>query len=440
MNVLYLHTHDSGRYLDPSCSPVPLTGIRTLSEAAVTFRNAFCAAPTCSPSRSALLTGRCPHANGMVGLVHRGFALNRDSVHLARVFERGGYETVLCGVQHVAAHKADIGYLRILDEPVDYFDNPESASPSWDERNAERVIDYIRSSPDRPWFLSLGLHSTHRPFPEVPRTLSPRDYPLPPGVLPDLPEIRSDMTGFTTALRVVDGIVGRIIDALKENGLWGDTIVLLTTDHGPAFPDMKGTLYDGGIGVAMILRVPGLADDGRVEEALVSQIDVYPTLCRLIGLPEPEKPEGRDLIPLLRGDLDEVRHSVFAETSFHAAYEPARCVRTRTHKLIRHYGSMTTPLPVNVDDSPTKDVWKAAGYFRRSRSREELFDLILDPLERSNIADTADRRDIQEALGRSLDEWMNQTGDPIISGDMPRPPGSRLNRPDAWSPTEETYE
>ena len=440
MNVLYLHTHDSGRYLDPSCSPVPLPGIGPLYGAAVTFRNAFCAAPTCSPSRSALLTGRWPHANGMVGLAHRGFALNSGSVHLARLFERGGYETVLCGVQHVAARKADIGYQRILDEPEDYFHSPGSVSPSWDERNAERVIGYLRSSPGRPWFLSLGLHSTHRPFPDVPRSVSSRDHRLPPGILPDLPEVRSDMAGFTTSLRLVDGIVGRIVAVLKESGQWDETVVLLTTDHGPAFPDMKGTLYDGGIGVAMILRIPGLADDGRVEEALVSQIDIVPTLIRLTGLSEPENVHGEDLVPLLRGDVDEVRRSIFAETSYHAAYEPARCVRTRTRKLIRHYGSMTTPQPVNVDDSPTKDIWKTAGYFDRSRSREELFDLVLDPLERNNVAGSADYRGVQEDLGRIPDDWMKRTGDPIVSGDVPRPPGSRLNQPDAWSPTEETYE
>jgi N-sulfoglucosamine sulfohydrolase len=440
VNFLYIHTHDSGRYLDPSNCPVPLTGVESLTESSVTFKNAFSAAPTCSPSRSALLTGRWPHSNGMAGLAHRGFELNDESIHWVRHFNQAGYETVLCGVQHVAGKKEDLGYQRILDGTDDYFNNPESASPAWDEHNADLAVEYLQASHDRPFYLSLGLHSTHRPFPPVPESLSPRDHHRPPEILPDLPETRFDMEGFLTSLQTADRMIGRVVEALKSSGRWEDTVVLLTTDHGPAFPDMKGTLYDGGIGVALCLRVPGFADDGRLEHAMISQIDIYPTVCRLFDLALPENIQGLDLNPLLRGEAESVRRYIYAETSYHAAYEPARCIRSGRYKLVRHYGPDKTVLPVNVDDSSSKKVWDNAGYFRHVRSKAALFDLHLDPGERHNLVDSDGYGEIQNELSRELEDWMIRTDDPIRSGRMPRPFGSRLNRREAWSASEETYE
>ena len=76
-NILYIHSHDSGRYLQPYGHAVPAPNLQRLAEGGVLFRHAFSAAPTCSPSRASLLTGMCPHSNGMLGLAHRGFVLAR---------------------------------------------------------------------------------------------------------------------------------------------------------------------------------------------------------------------------------------------------------------------------------------------------------------------------------------------------------------------------
>ncbi len=97
MNILYLHTHDTGRYIQPYGYAVPTPNLMKLASEGTLVRQAFCAGPTCSPSRAAMLTGMNPHSCGMTGLAHRGFKLNDYSKHLAAFLGRQGYETVLCG-------------------------------------------------------------------------------------------------------------------------------------------------------------------------------------------------------------------------------------------------------------------------------------------------------------------------------------------------------
>ena len=114
MNLIYLHTHDTGRCYQPYGYPVVTPGIMRLAVQSLQFNQAFCCAPTCSPSRSAMLTGITPHNCGMLGLAHRGFALSDPSRHLAAWLGAHGYETVLCGVQHEAKSARDLPYQRLL--------------------------------------------------------------------------------------------------------------------------------------------------------------------------------------------------------------------------------------------------------------------------------------------------------------------------------------
>ena len=118
-NILYIHSHDTGRYIQPFGHAMPTPNFQRLAEQGVLFRQAFCANPTCSPSRAALLTGQWPHSCGMLGLAHRGFRLNDYSHHLVQTLKKAGYTTALSGFQHVgrppAADPSEIGYDEIFD-------------------------------------------------------------------------------------------------------------------------------------------------------------------------------------------------------------------------------------------------------------------------------------------------------------------------------------
>src|SRR5215212_1767241 len=113
-NILYIHSHDTGRYVQPYGFPVPTPNIQLLADQGVLFRNAFCAAPTCSGSRASLLTGQYCHNNGLLGLAHRGWELNDYSQHLIHALRPAGYHSVLIGEQHISEDPEVIGYDEVI--------------------------------------------------------------------------------------------------------------------------------------------------------------------------------------------------------------------------------------------------------------------------------------------------------------------------------------
>jgi len=114
-NIVYLHSHDTGRHIQPYGHQVPTPNIQRLADQGLLFRQAFSAAPVCSGSRAALLTGEYSHTNGMLGLAHRGYRLADYDHHLVHTLRDAGYTSTLIGEQHVAADPLDIGYDQIID-------------------------------------------------------------------------------------------------------------------------------------------------------------------------------------------------------------------------------------------------------------------------------------------------------------------------------------
>ena len=114
----------------------------------------------------------------------------------------------------------------------------------------------------------------------------------------------------------------------------------------------------------------------------------------------------------MRREADEVNDAIFAELTFHAAYEPQRAIRTQRHKYIRRFGERRTPVLPNVDDGPTKDLLVAHGWAERELPREELHDLLFDPAEAANVAEDPAYADVRAELAERLDAWMRETERP----------------------------
>jgi arylsulfatase A-like enzyme len=427
-NILYLHSHDTGRYVQPYGHAVPTPNIQRLAEQGLLFRHNFCAAPTCSPSRAGLLTGQCAHSSGMLGLANRGFSLHDYGQHLVHTLRAAGYRSTLIGMQHIARDPDVIGYDRIL--PLESH-GVQHVAPA--------AVDFLRGAPQEPFFLSVGFSETHREF----HPPGPDEDPhtcLPPHPLPDTPETRRDMAAFKASARVLDQGVGAVLDALDAGGLADGTLVICTTDHGMAFPGMKCNLTDHGVGVMLIVRGPGGFCGGRACDALVSHVDLFPTLCDLLGIEPPPWLQGQSLMPLIREEAGEVNEQVFAEVTYHAAYEPQRAVRTRRWKYIRRFEERQGPVLPNCDDSPSKEVWLRHGWGERAPASEQLYDLVFDPNEAHNLAGDLGVRDVLEDMRGRLDRWMHETEDPLLRGRAPAPPGARVNDPDGLSPQEPTFE
>jgi N-sulfoglucosamine sulfohydrolase len=427
LNVLYIHSHDTGRYIQPYGYAVPTPNMQHLAESGVLFSNAFCAAPTCSPSRAALLSGQCAHSSGMIGLAHRGFNLNDPRQHLASVLGAAGYHTALVGVQH-----------EIKDEPtrLGYRDVLPLAHP-WVDHVADGAANWLANAPAAPWFLSVGFFQTHREYPAV--EAGAGQYVQPPAPVAATPATRDDIAAYIASARQLDEGIGQVLAALDASGQAKNTLVLCTTDHGLAFPGMKCTLTDHGIGVLLILRGPAGLEGGRICNALTSQIDIMPTLCELLGVATPAWAQGRSLWPVLRGDTAEVNDEVFAEVTYHAAYEPQRAVRTKRWKYIRRFGSKRTPVLPNCDDSPSKNLWLAHGWAEHEQCQEQLYDLVFDPHEAHNVAADPLFAPALEEMRSRLVNWMERTHDPLLDGEpVPAPRGAEFNDPAGLSPNEPT--
>jgi N-sulfoglucosamine sulfohydrolase len=421
-NILYIHSHDTGRYVQPYGYAISTPHIQALAEEGVLFRKAFCAAPTCSPSRASLLTGQHAHNSGMLGLAHRGFSLTNYHQHILYTLRKEGYHSALIGEEHLAKDHRTIGYDRVYE--VDGF-HAQTLAPV-----AARML---RATP-QPFFLSVGFFETHREFLKPP---SKRDanYSRPPAPLPDTPETRRDMGAFKASAWDLDWGIGTVLEALQASGLAERTLVICTTDHGIAFPRMKGNLTDHGIGVMLIMRGPGGFTGGKVYDALVSLIDLFPTICDLLSIDRPRWLQGVSLLPLVQGEVEQVRETIFAEVTYHAAYEPQRAVRTQRWKYIRRFDHHLGPVLPNCDDSPSKDVLIQHGWRERSRPLEQLYDLVFDPNEANNMANDLSVALVLEDMRTRLDDWMRQTNDPLLHGPVAAPPGSELNDPDQLSPS-----
>jgi arylsulfatase A-like enzyme len=427
-NILYIHSHDTGRVVQPYGFQVPTPNIQMLADQGVLFREAFCNAPTCSGSRASLLTGLYCHNNGMEGLAHRGWGLRDYGQHWVHTLRGGGYHSILVGEQHISNDPGVIGY----DEIVKVESNKAEAV-------APLTIDTLHRAKKtgKPWFMSVGFFETHRDF-SVPTSVRDTLYSLPPGNLPDLPATRRDMAEFKASVRSLDQGIGAVLHALHDLQLVDDTLVICTTDHGVAFPGAKATLTDRGTGVMLIMRGPGAFAGGKVIDQPVTHLDVYPTLCDIAAVEHPDWLQGESLIPLVRGETDRVHEATFAEMTYHAAYEPQRSVRTERWKYIRRFDDFPGPVLANCDDSASKEIWLKAGWGERTVPREQLYDLVLDPAEMENRADDPGAAATLAEMRARLEEWMRATDDPLRDGPVAPPPGAAVNEQWQVSPDEPT--
>ena len=436
MNIIYIHTHDTGRFISPYGYALPTPNLFKLAEDGVLFRNAYCAAPTCSPSRSSMLTGMCAHASGMLGLAHRGFKITDYSKHIASYFTSQGIHTALCGIHHEANDINLLGYSEIIRNGKK-FTLPEQ-SVEYDMANAEAAADFIMNHDENaPFFLSFGMFNTHRPYPG--NDICNPDYVMPPFTVADTPENRADYAGFVKSVAVADKCAGMVIEAVRKKGIWDNTLIMYTTDHGMPWPGMKCNLFDAGIGVSLIFAGGGMPK-GVCRNEMISHLDIFPTLCEFMNVPVPDWCEGKSALNLAKNG-EKIRDCVFSEVSYHASYQPMRAVRTEKYKYIKLFYDVSIPCYPNIDDSPSKSILTSNPGFRQINQDEMLFDLECDPLESQNLAGNPQYKDVLNEMRAKLKNWMKDTSDPLLNGKkIPKPHGAVVNTMDSLSAEDTEYE
>ena len=410
-NIVMLICHDLGRYVGCLGAPLNTPQIDALASDGVTFSNYFCTAAQCSPSRGSIMTGRYPHNNGLVGLAHIGWEIGAQEVTLPMYLNAAGYSTHLLGHQHEHNEPARLGYQQI--------DQSSEQAAGVAEMVAAFLQGRVRKPDGRPFFVSAGITEPHRPYrhEDYPRD-NEQSIEVPP-YLPDRPGIREDLAGLHGLIWVVDKCVGSIRDALDETGLAEDTLFIFTTDHGIAMPRAKGTCYDPGLGTVLIMHWPRYFDGGRRYDELLTNCDLLPTILDLAEVPTPDCLDGRSFLPLLEGEQYQPRDDIYAEMTWHDKYNPMRAIRTNRYKYIRNFGQRPLVyLPRDIWDGPAGQEVRDE-YYGSPRPEEQLYDLEDDPGEQCNIIDDPGQAEIAQQLRQRVADWMLQSNDPLLYGEVP---------------------
>jgi N-sulfoglucosamine sulfohydrolase len=429
-NVVLIHCHDLGRFLGTyGIESVRSPHLDGLASESVVFDQAYAAAPQCSPARAALVTGKYPQRNGVLGLTHAPFNwdLTNPKDHIAHHLSSQGYGTALVGVQHESKVLADDVVARRLG-----FDRVQTGGMA--DVVADRgiaALDELAASAN-PFYLQVGFYEPHRipgerDQPGVMGFLGDHIEPdsslgvTVPRYLHDDEEAREEVAELQGAVSFMDSQVGRVLDAIDRRGLRDTTLVIFTTDHGLALPRAKCSLYDPGLEVALFVRAPFRPGWSGVRvDGLVSHVDVRPTILELLQLPAETGRDGVSLVSVVETGAPASEH-IYGQLTYHNYYDPKRSVRSERHKLIVNFTS--APLPMDPTQSWVRrtmpgDIWHDG---MRTTSPMELYDLASDPVEMHNLADDPAHAPTIASLGGALMKWMREVDDPLLAAAVTSP-------------------
>jgi N-sulfoglucosamine sulfohydrolase len=420
----------------------------------VLFAHSFSASPSCTPSRSAILTGRqawqLEEAGVLYGTIPRKYPL------FTHLLQNAGYW---------------VGYTGKGWGPGDWRAGGLDRNPTGNEYNrrlhsgrlpdgidrrdyAANFEDFLQERPARaPFCFWFGSTEPHRPYAggaEIQAGKRLNEVVLPP-FLPDSETVRSDMLDYYSEIEWFDVQLGRLIEILRACRELDNTLIVVTSDNGMPFPRAKCTLYDWGVHMPLAIRWGNRVRGGRVIDDFVSHIDFAPTFLEAAGIAPPPGIVGRSLLPLLdsgaSGIVDPRRDRVYTALERHTwcrpdgATYPMRALRTRNCLYIRNFTpdrwptggpefvSSNKTFHGDVDGGPTKDFMLApdtakryAGQFQLcfgKRPAEELYDVASDPGQVHNLANDPAHQGELRRRRSELEAYLRQTGDPRVDGHDP---------------------
>jgi N-sulfoglucosamine sulfohydrolase len=428
-NVVLLVADDLGQDLGCYGHRIVRTpNLDALAQNGVRFTHGFATVASCSASRAVLYTGQYTHSNGQFGHAHQPANLHTHGwvKSMPGVLQQAGYRT---GV---------VGKLHVLPPAVYPFDLELTTGQGGNRSVAEmaqQARKFFSDSGDKPFFLIVGFADPHRsgkgfgnerPYPQVQETrYSPKDVVV-PYFLPDQPEVRQELAEYYQAVSRMDQGVGGVLQALRETKNADNTLVLFLSDNGIPFPGAKTTQYDPGLRLPLLISSPAQKRRGVTNAAMVSWVDIMPTVLDWAQVKAPYTLPGRSVLPILEDENPRGWDVVYGSHVFHeiTMYYPMRMIRTRQHKYILNLAHpLDFPFASDLYASPT---WQ--GILRRHdkmlgqrsvngyvhRPREELYDLESDPNELKNVAEDPRYAGVLSDLRARLREWQERTKDPWI--------------------------
>jgi N-sulfoglucosamine sulfohydrolase len=407
-NVLLIIFEDWGPYLgcyghDEMHTP----NVDRLAAEGCRYTNCFSMSPVCSPSRSSLMTGISQYTTHSEQ--HRTAEPEKRPLppgvkSVPQIFRDAGYFTALgCGY----SKKVDLNFKFAADEIY--------LGSDWSQRK-----------PGQPFYAHTTFLDTHRTWNHDPRHLIDPSRVTLPAWYPDSPLTRADWAMGLASAQNDDRKLGEIIARLKSQGIYDNTIVVVTADHGIALPRGKQFLYDQGLHIPLIIRWPAAIRPGSVDERLVSNIDIVPTILSLAGLPIPPMVQGRDIL----NAANEPRRFVFAgRDKMDDTHDAMRAVRSKDFKYIlnlmperaycqfNQYKEVSYPglAAMNVLHLQNKLPPVQDAFMRPAKPDEELYDVSKDPDEVHNLAADPAFAAVLKELRAELQQWRQSVGDEGVS-------------------------
>ncbi|MBL9188960.1 MAG: sulfatase [Opitutaceae bacterium] len=434
-NILFVLSDDHSypflsTYGDPN---VRTPALDRLAAEGMKFHRFFTAAPQCVPSRAAYLTGRSAVAARMTRF---SSPLPRDEITFPEILrEKAGYFTGIAGRSyHLDGSARNAGSalgaimekhgLRTFEQRVDYVRTGSDAQA------IEQMREFLDRKPaGKPFCLWLNFSDPHHvwnadaSFRPDPKTLKL------PAHWPDLPGVREQVADYCAEVNRLDRSMQSVLELLAARGFAANTLVVFAGDNGAALPHGKGSLYDPGSNVPLVIRWPGVIKPGGDSRALLSNEDLAPTLLAAAGLAPGPRMSGVSFLPLLKGERHTPRTHIFIERGPHgtapvtaairsSSYDLGRAVRSERFKLIYN---CTPWIPYSPVDSASGAGWQQmiaahaegklsaglrATYFTTPRPVYELYDLDADPSELNNLSGTPALRETEMTLRTALAEKM----------------------------------
>ena len=417
LNIVVFIADDHG-YLDSEvygAKDVRTPNLLRLAKAGMILTHCFVASPSCAPSRAAMLTGLMPARNGAEANHSKPRA---DIKKLPAYFQETGYEVAGFGKVAHYNHDEDYG-----------FDH-------YDKRHALEVVrEFLeKRNKSKPLCLFVGAHAPHVPWST--NAAYKADAVNIPGTHIDSPATREFRARYYTDVTKADSELGGIYDLARA--LLGTNILFIyTSDHGAQWPFGKWNLYDAGMRVPFVAAWPGVIKAGSRSDALVSWVDVLPTLSEVAGAATPKEIDGRSFARVLRGETADHRDRVFSTHSGDGQMNiyPIRSLRTRDWKYILNLHP-EFKYTTHIDAAQDRDgvrywrTWEAMAKMNRAaaeivkryhaRPKEELYDLRNDPHEQRNLAADAGHADRLAVFREELARWMESQGDKRTVFNEPR--------------------
>ena len=443
LNVVLILTDDQGYHLSAlGTKGISTPHVDSLAQKGIMFTNAFAVVPSCSPSRSSIMTGMYPHANGHwrntitpelsdgdEEFTRQSSRIDQVGIHeyiktLPELLQANGFYTAITQKFHMSPP-----WKFPYDGKNDVQNSPQKFK--------EVISNFIDEAGEKPFFFQANVAPPHRNLDvhmaNFPEFLPDSESIEVPPYLADTPKMREDLAKYYGSVQLADACAGKIIEALKDKDMLENTLIIFTSDQGEPYHRAKASAYYAGLHVPYIASGPGVVQ-GKTNDALIMHIDIMPTILDYLNIDVPATVQGESLRQIFVGDANEIegRDYIFGEANSHGPprneHYPSRVafdgryyyIQNLMHEkehvlpadLVKEEAWANRSYDATIEAKETHPVqYRLLKELESGRPAEELYDMENDPGQLENLAGKEEFADIQSRLNRTLEDWRSRTGD-----------------------------